>query len=498
MGGTAEEISSQRLEILISGTFYFRKEINMNKIFIADSTIAQSCINNAFSMSFKEKMEVAKRLEKIKVNVIEMPKAVEKTDALLIKSLSSMIKESTLSVAAAPDKAEIDAAADAIKNSKNARIRVLVPTSPVQMEYILKAKPKAVLEKVPEMVAYAKTLCDEIEVSFIDTSRSEKEFVAKLSQGVIASGATILDFCDTAGTWLPEETADFIKYIKENVRGIENVTISVACSDEIRLGNANSVAAIKAGATQVKTTLVGKAAPKIGHFVNLISEKGEAIGVNIDIPRAEFNKTLRQMTWIEGENQGIKITFEEEEKEKVDDLNLDETADISKVIKAIKKLGYDLSDDDNAKVYKEFKRVSEKKKIGTKEMEAIIATAALQVPATYQLVDFVINSGNIITPTACITLEKEGNALKGLSSGDGPIAAAFRTIDEIIGHHYELDDFQVQAVTQGREAMGEAVVKLRAGGKLYSGQGVSADIIGASIHAYLNALNKIVYEEGLA
>ena len=262
----------------------------MNKIFIADSTIATSSINNAFSMSFKEKMEVAKRLEKIKVNVIEMPKAVEKTDALLVKSLATMIKESTLSVAAAPDKAEIDAAADAIKNSKNARIRILVPTSPVQMEYILKAKPKAVLEKVPEMVAYAKTFVKEIEVSFIDTSRSEKEFVAKLSQGVVASGATILDFCDTAGTWLPEETTEFIKYIKENVRGIENVTISVNCSDEIRLGNANSVAAIKAGATQVKTTLVGKAAPKIGHFVNLISEKGEAIQVAIDIPRAEFNK----------------------------------------------------------------------------------------------------------------------------------------------------------------------------------------------------------------
>jgi 2-isopropylmalate synthase len=95
-------------------------------------------------------------------------------------------------------------------------------------------------------------------------------------------------------------------------------------------------------------------------------------------------------------------------------------------------------------------------------------------------------------------LSKNGEILEGISLGDGPIAAAFRTIDEIIGHHYELDDFQVQAVTQGREAMGEAVVKLRAGGKPYSGQGVSADIIGASIHAYLNALNKIVYEEGLA
>ena len=424
-----------------------------------------------------------------------MPKAVEKTDALLVKSLSTMIKESIISVACAPDKAEIDAVADAVKNAKNARIRILVPTSPVQMEYILKAKPKAVIEKLPEMVAYAKTFAEDIEVSFIDTSRSEKEFVAKLAASSIANGATVVDFCDTAGTWLPEETSEFVKYIKENVEGIDKAVISVTCSDEIRLGNANAVAAIKAGATQVKTTLVGKSAPKIGHFVNLISEKGEAIEVSIDIPRAEFNKTLRQMTWIEGENQGIKITFEEEEKDKNEELNLDETADISKVIKAVKKLGYDLSDDDNAKVYKEFRRVSEKKKIGTKEMEAIIATAALQVPATYQLVNFVINSGNIITPTAHITLEKEGNELKGLSSGDGPIAAAFLALEMIIGHHYELDDFQIQSVTEGSEAVGTALVKLRSNGKLYSGNGISTDIIGASIRAYLNAINKIVYEE---
>jgi len=467
----------------------------MKKIFIADTTIAQSCINNSFSMSFKEKMEVAKRLEKIKVNIIEMPGACEKTDALLTKSLAAMIKDSVISVACNPEKNDIDAAFNAVKGAKNPRIRLVVPTSPVQMEYILKAKPKAVKEKLPEMVAYAKTLCEDVEVSCVDTSRSEKEFLAEISKKAIEAGATVIDYCDTAGTWLPEETSEFIKYIKENVEGIEKVVLSVTCSDEIRLGNANSIAAIKAGATQVKTTLVGKSAPKIGHFVNLISEKGEAIGVNIDIPRAEFNKTLRQMTWIEGENQGIKITFEEEEKEKKEELGLDETADISKVIKAVKKLGYDLSDDDNAKVYKEFKRVSEKKKVGTKEMEAIIATAALQVPATYQLVDFVINSGNIITPTAHITLEKEGNELKGLSSGDGPIAAAFLAVEMIVGHHYELDDFQIQSVTEGSEAVGNALVKLRSNGKLYSGNGISTDIIGASIRAYLNAINKIVYEE---
>lgn len=467
----------------------------MRKINIADSTIVESSSNRSFTMSFKEKVEVAKRLEKTGINVIEMPKAVEQTDSLLVKSIASVAKNSIISVACGLNKEEIDAAYNSVKAAVNPRLRICIPTSPVQMEYILNEKPKNVVAKVPEMVAYAKSLCDDIEFSCIDASRSEVDFVAQLAEAAINAGANIIDLCDTAGVMLPEEMTQFITDIKSKVASIDKAIISVTCSDEIRMGNANSIAAIKAGATQVKTTLIGKSAPKIGHFVNLISEKGEAIDVSIDISRSEFNRCIRQMTWIEGEKQGLKIEFESEETEKADDISLDETADISKVIKVIKKLGYELSDDDNAKVYKEFKRVSEKKIIGTKEMEAIIATAALQVPATYQLVDFVINSGNIITPTACITLEKEGNALKGLSTGDGPIAAAFLAVEMVVGHHYELDDFQIQSVTEGSEAVGNALVKLRSNGKLYSGSGISTDIIGASIRAYISAINKIVFDE---
>lgn len=467
----------------------------MNKIVIADMTIVESTSNNNYSMNFKEKMEVAKRLEKIKVNVIDMPKATEQTDALMIKSLASMLKDSIISVACGLDKEEIDAAYNAVKNAQKPRLRICVPTSTVQMEYILGAKPKKVVEKVPELVAYAKTLCNDVEFSCIDSSRSEIDFVASLVEGAVKAGATVVDFTDVAGVFLPEDTTSFINTIKEKVPSIKDVSISVTSSDELRMGNANAVAAIKAGATQVKTSLVGRSTPKTGHFVNLVSERGEALGITADVSRAEFNRNLRQMTWIEGEKQGIKVMFAGDEQEKNEDINLDETADISKVIKVIKKLGYDLSDDDNAKVYKEFKRVSEKKRIGTKEMEAIVASVALQVPATYQLVNFVINSGNIITPTAHITLEKDGNELKGLSSGDGPIAAAFLAVEMIVGHHYELDDFQIQSVTEGSEAVGNALVKLRSNGKLYSGNGISTDIIGASIRAYLNAINKIVYDE---
>ena len=154
--------------------------------------------------------------------------------------------------------------------------------------------------------------------------------------------------------------------------------------------------------------------------------------------------------------------------------------------------------EDKDKVYQEFLRVAVKKTVGAKELDAIVASAALQVHATYKLVSYIINNGNIITASAHIVLEKDGEKIEGIELGDGPIDASFIAIDTIVGHHYELDDFQIQAVTEGKEAMGSAVVKLRSGSKLYSGKGISTDIIGASIRAYLNAINKIVYEEAQA
>jgi 2-isopropylmalate synthase len=150
--------------------------------------------------------------------------------------------------------------------------------------------------------------------------------------------------------------------------------------------------------------------------------------------------------------------------------------------------------EDLNKVYEEFQRVCSKKgAITDRELEAIVASTAMQVPSTYHLGTYFVNSGNVMTATANLILIKDGKELTGVSTGDGPIDAAFHAIEQIIGHHYELDDFNVQAVTKGREAVGSAVIRLRADGKLYSGNGVSTDIVGACIRAYINALNKIVY-----
>ena len=178
-----------------------------------------------------------------------------------------------------------------------------------------------------------------------------------------------------------------------------------------------------------------------------------------------------------------------------DMISLDPDCTLADISGAIGSLGYELSEEDVGKVYEEFRRVSARKgKLDNRELEAIIATSAMQVPSTFHLSSYVVNSGNIITATAHVTLEKDGEKLSGVSVGDGPIDAAFHAIEQIIGHHYELDDFQIQSVTKGREAVGSSLIRLRANGMLYSGNGASTDIVGACIRAYINALNKIVYE----
>lgn len=478
----------------MSGIEDNRKETNMNRIRVADVTIKEACSAGSANLSFKEKMEVAKQLDQLMVDVIEMPKAKEQADSLLIKSLAPVIKNSIISVEAGLDRSEVDSAAAALANAAKKRISISVPTSPVQMEYICGMKAKKIMELVPGIISYAKSLCDDVEFSCQDATRSETDFLVQIITAAIGAGATTINLRDTAGVMLPEEFDELIDKLNANIPQLKEIPVSVTCSDSLNMATANTVTCIRSGAREIKTTLIGKAAPGLEAVVNMFTERGDSLDMVIAQKRPEVEKTLRKLSWMAGSKSGATAFFADEDAPKKEELDLDENADISKVIRTVKKLGYDLSDDDNAKVYKEFKRVSEKKKVGIKEMEAIIATASLQVAPTYQLVDFVINSGNIITPTAQVTLEKDDKKLKGLSSGDGPIEAAFLAVEMIVGVHYELDDFQIQAVTEGSEAVGNALVKLRYNGKLYSGSGISTDIIGASIRAYINAINKIVFD----
>lgn len=458
----------------------------MKQIKISDTTLCRE--DSVFS--FKEKLEIVRQLEKINVDTIELPEIENaKTDILFVRTAASFVKNSVISVAAGVGKDSIENAASALSNTEKPCIRIEVPLSAVGMEYKCHKKPAKMLEWVAQAVTAAKEKCSMVEFCAVDATRADKDFLISAITAAINSGADKISVCDSAAELLPDDFADFVGEIIAKT----GKTVGVYCNNNNGLACAGAILAIKAGADCVKTAVGGMATP-LETFADIIKNCGNNYSLSANIRNTELHRTVNQISWIteNAKNQKSVVTVA---KTEIGGIHLDANDDIESVMAAVAKLGYDLSDEDETRVFEEFQRVAAKKKVGAKELEAIVASNALQVPAAYKLINYVINTGNIISASAQITLEKDNNAMQGVSIGDGPIDAAFLAIDSIIGHHYELDDFQIQSVTEGKEAMGSAIVKLRSGGKLYSGNGISTDILGASIKAYINAVNKIVYEE---
>ena len=301
--------------------------------------------------------------------------------------------------------------------------------------------------------------------------------------------------CDDAGEMLPDEFGAFIKNLYVSVPELHEKSVGVKCVDALSMASACAFEAVRAGASVIYVNAAGEGMPSLENITRLLSARGDKCGANVNVDKTAIKRAVSLLNRFDRIKTRETLNGAEEASPAMPAKELDKNSDISKVARAASLLGYDLSDEDLARVYEAFIALAGKKPVDSRELDAIIASVALQVPPTYKLSSYVVNSGNIISATAHIVLDKSGQTVQGLSTGDGPIDAAFVAIEKIIGHHYELDDFQIRSVTEGREAMGEALVKLRDGGKLYSGRGISTDIIGASIRAYLNALNKIVYRE---
>ena len=468
----------------------------MNTIKIIDMTLREPGKHTSQSLSFKEKLEVARSLDRIKLDVIELPAiGTAKADQLSNKTIASMVG-TTLSAAVEVGCGTIEETWESIRSARHPQLNLLVPVSTVQMEYTCHKKAPAMLEVITEQVKLCRFFCENVEFSAVDATRAETDFLYEAVRTAIAAGADRVTLCDSAGIFLPGEFVDFVKGLKENVPEMENVELYVEVSDEMGMGIACAAAAIEAGANGVKCTAVPAGFPTLEQAATLVQKKGADLDIASTVKTTDLQRTIAQLSRIlepEDESGSPKRDFAPGE---IAGVTLDAGDEIGEVIKVIQQMGYDLSEEDNAKVYEAFLRVASKKHfVGTRELDAIIASTAMQVPSSYRIKNYVINSGNVITATANVLLEKNGDEVRGVGVGDGPIDAAFDAIEQIIGHHYELDDFQIQTVTEGKDAMGSALVKLRADGKVYSGSGISTDIIGASIRAYISALNKIVYDE---
>ena len=466
----------------------------MNKIRISDVTLKQTA--GSSSLSFREKIELSKLLDALGVDMIELEGIHNsRTDALRIKSVAAAVGSSAVAVPVKLEEENIRQVWDALKLAKKPRLQVCAAVSSVQMEYLYHKKPDAMLTAVADAVSLCHSLCNDVEFVADDATRSEAEFLQKILAAAVDAGASTVTVCDTAGVMLPEEFGSFVKGLMDAVPQLQKVCLGVSCCNALSLADACAIAAAKQGAGELKVAAYSPDCTSLANISRILASRGDALGAACNVRTAQLSRVTEQIARVCSADRKKHTAFDSGIHPE-NDIYLTAHDTIEAVVKSVEQLGYDLSDEDKPKVYEAFCAIAVKKEqVSIRELDAIVASAAMQVPSAYRLDTYVINSGNTIASSAHMRLMKGDAVLEGVCLGDGPIDAAFLAIEQITGRHYELDDFQIQAVTEGREAMGQTIVRLRDRGKLYSGQGISTDIVCAGIHAYLSALNKIVYEE---
>ena len=461
----------------------------MRTINIADITLKKLSEDRAIMLLFREKSAIANCADKLGVNSIELPAVKNlREDTIIYKTIAQNVQNATLAIPVGFNKEDVKSVWECIKDAKKPRLQIELPVSTIQMEYMYHVKQSAMLEKIAELVKEAKLFGNDIEFSALDATRADVDFLISAVREAELNGANVITVCDDAGVSTPEEIGALVSKIKEAV----SVPVYVQVSDRINMGVASAFAAITNGADGIKCAMAGRDILLTGEISDAISVCGSQIDAGINLDTTKIHASIDDMlSNINHESYDNEKAVSEKKK-----ILLDSDSSMAQVAQAAEVLGYELSDSDIGNVYKALMQVCEKKSaVGSKEFEALIASSAMQAPSTYHFETYTTTSSNATSSMSQVTLKCNDEIICGVSNGDGPIDSAFRAIEQCIGHHYELDDFQVQSVTEGKEALGSALVRLRNNGKLYSGNGTSTDIVAASIRAYINALNKIVFEE---
>ncbi len=499
----------------------------MRRIKIFDTTLRDGEQSPGCSMNIGEKIEMAVQLDKLGVDVIEAGFAIASPmDFKSVQAIASAVKNCTVASLARCSKGDIDAAWNAVKEAVHPRIHVFIATSDLHMQYKLRMSHEEVLQSIRENVTYAKSLCADIEFSAEDASRSEKEFLAEALSVAIESGANVVNVPDTVGYSSPEEIFALFSYLKGAVRGIEGVELSAHCHDDLGMAVANSLACIRAGADQIECTVngIGERAgnASLEEIVMALKTRRDFYGCETGINTREIYKSSRLLSSITGvpvapskaivganafaHESGIHqhgvlanaLTYEIMSAEDVgipqNTLVLGKHSGKHALRERLEELGYEISDEEMESVFVRFKELADKKKsVSNSDLEALVLNQRHTEVGAYSLVSHVVNTGSGDVPTfACVRLKRTDDGIaEEVAIGSGPLDASFKAVNRIVDMEVSLESFRLNAVTDGEDAMGEAVVKLRCDGETATGTGLSTDIIEASIRAYINGINKI-------
>ena len=499
----------------------------MKRIKIFDTTLRDGEQSPGCSMNLSEKLEMARQLDALGVDVIEAGFAiVSPEDFKSVEAISQTVHNCSVASLARCTKGDIDAAWGAVKGAKKPRIHVFIATSDIHMEYKLKMSREEVLESITKNVAYAKSLCDDIEFSAEDGSRSDWEFLAKCYTNAVAAGATVLNVPDTVGYSTPDEMYSLIRYLKENVEGVENVDISVHCHDDLGLAVANSLACIRAGATQVECTVngIGERAgnASLEEIVMALHTRAAYYDAETGINTKQIYKSSKLLSSITGvpiapsksivganafahesgiHQHGVLANALTYEIMRPSDVGIPQNTMVlgkhsgkHALREKLISMGYELTDEELENVFTRFKIMADKKKnLTSSDIEAMVLHRRNITIGSCRLAGHVVNTGHGVPNTSFIRLQRDNDILEDVAIGTGPLDASFKAINRMLGLDLRLESFSLNAVTDGEDAMGEAVVKVvTPEGQTYTGTGLSTDIIESSIRAYVNGINKMM------
>jgi len=499
--------------------------MDKEKVIIFDTTLRDGEQSPGASLNIEEKIEIAQQLNRLNVDVIEAGfPASSAGEFEAVSSIAKKIKNKIIAGLARVTRKDIEQAGMALKDAAHPRIHTFIATSPIQMKYKLKMDDDEVLRSAVNAVKYARRFSDDIEFSPEDATRSKKQFLYRIIEKVINAGATVVNIPDTVGYTIPEEFALLIRDIRNSVPNINKIVLSVHCHDDLGLAVANSLAAVVNGARQVECTIngIGERAgnASLEEIVMSIKIRNALFSVYTGIKTEEIYRTSRLVSTLSGipvqPNKAIvgRNAFAHEAGIHQDGvLKKRATYEIipprviglkgSRLIlgkhsgrhgfkKRLEELGHRLSSRDMGKAFVQFKKLADKKKeIFDEDIEAIVEEGIEKIPQLFRLEYIQISTGNQTIPTATVKISKKGKIVQEASCGDGPVDAVYRAIDRITRVPVNLVDYSLKAVTGGKDAMGEVNIKVEDKRKrLFSGRGLSTDVIEASALAYINAINK--------
>ncbi|MDR2849471.1 MAG: 2-isopropylmalate synthase [Verrucomicrobiota bacterium] len=502
----------------------------MRRIIVFDTTLRDGEQSPGCTMNLRDKLLVAEHLEAMRVDVIEAGFAIASTgDFESVKAIAGVLKNAAVASLCRALPKDIDCAWEAVRGAARPRLHMFLATSPIHMECKLKMTPEQVYSQAVAMVAHARNLCGDVEFSLEDCSRSERPFIYRVVEGVIAAGARTVNIPDTVGYAVPEQFGELIADIRRNVPNIASARLSVHCHNDLGLAVANTLAAVRAGAEQVECTVngIGERAGNtaLEEVVMALHTRREFFRAETAIDTTKIYATSRCVVNVTGSkvqtNKAIvgenafaheagihqhgvlanPLTYEIMTPESVglprNKMVLGKHSGRHAFEGRLKELGFYLEDARLNELFGKFKDLADRKKtVSDADIEALAHDVQTLIVEHVKLDRYNVTASNAITPVGTIRLLRDGKLIEHVAASDGPINASFKAINQLLGLKVTLESFHLNAITGGTDAQCEATVRVRDGERVYHGRGISTDVIEGSILAYLQALNVLLDEQG--